>query len=171
MDEVFFTNQEYSTIVTGQYNEWNEAAMRTFIAKEIADIERRITILQQQIVTLKGTPINEFGCGSCGSHVENLQKFLNKNDFTLTATGPGSEGQETKFFGPLTLKALQEFQSAYGIPASGRVDTSTRILIDSIENGALGEITAESCVIQKIVRKDIAPGKKDFKNSQEDDKR
>ena len=167
MDEVFFTNQEYGTVVTGRYEELNEAEMQAFIAKEIAVIERQVAVLQQQIVALTKESADVFGCGSCGPHVENLQKFLNRNGFALAAIGSGSMGQETKFFGPLTLKALQKFQSAYGIPASGRVDTSTKILIESIEYNALGEITAESCVTQRTVQKSAE--EKNDENSQSDD--
>ena len=171
MDEVFFTNQEYSTTVIDPVTneEMTEAELRILIAKQIADIESQITTLRQRITALKEKTAGEFGYGDCGSYVKNLQRFLNRNDFTVAITGPGSMGQETSFFGPLTLAALRSFQSTYGIPVSGVVDTSTNILIDSIEHGALSEMTAESCVTQKPIREDTIPKAKNNKNESSQD--
>ena len=81
--------------------------------------------------------------------VKNLQKFLNHNGFTVAATGAGSVGQETSFFGPRTLAALKHFQSAYIIPVTGVVDAQTRDLINTIEYTALGKITTTDCVAPK----------------------
>ena len=145
--------------------------MRAFIAREIAVIERQVAILQQQVAALTETPAEFLGYGACGSRVKNIQMFLNRNDFILATTGPGSTGQETTFFGPLTQKATQKFQSTYGIPASGIIDTRTHILIDSIDPNVLSEKTVEHCVTPKSVQKDTAEPKKDDddKNSQDDE--
>ena len=43
-----------------------------------------------------------------------LQKYLNKNGFTLrTTAGPGSAGDETDHFGFLTTQALIKFQNFF----------------------------------------------------------
>jgi len=51
--------------------------------------------------------------GDISPEVTVLQKFLNKNGFTLISQGPGSPGQETSKFGLLTQKALIKFQEFY----------------------------------------------------------
>lgn len=48
-----------------------------------------------------------------GSDVMELQKYLNKNGFLVSKTGPGSPGNETQRFGLLTYKALIRFQEHY----------------------------------------------------------
>ena len=63
-----------------------------------------------------------------------LQKFLNKNGFIIAATGAGSVGNETMYFGNATLQAIIKFQRAQGInPALGYVGSITR--------GVLGVMT------------------------------
>ena len=81
--------------------------------------------------------------------LKNLQKFLNRNGFTLATVGAGSPGQETSYFGPRTRTALERFQAAYNIPVTGVADTQTRNRINSIESNALGKITAIDCVLPK----------------------
>lgn len=56
---------------------------------------------------------NDLWYGLTNAQVQMLQMFLNANGFTLTQEGPGSPGEETKYFGPLTQKAVIEFQNAY----------------------------------------------------------
>lgn len=68
--------------------------------------------------------------GSGGEEVRQLQRFLNTNGFALTEVGPGSFGNETNYFGPLTSSALAKFQAANGIlPAHGYLGPITRALI------------------------------------------
>ncbi len=114
--------------------------------REIAEFQKRIAELDQQIAELKEESADDFGYGVCGPMVQNLQRFLNQNGFMLATTGAGSPGQETSFFGPRTLAALQRLQSAYTIPVTGTADTQTRILINNIAPNAIGEITATDCV-------------------------
>ena len=119
------------------------------IARKIATLKEEVAVLQRRLAKLKEKTANDFGCGDCGPMVQNLQKFLNRNGFTLATTGPGSVGQETSFFGPRTLAALKRFQSAYYIPVTGVVNARTRKIINSIEYNVLGEITATDCVTSK----------------------
>ncbi|MFA5744937.1 MAG: peptidoglycan-binding protein [Candidatus Paceibacterota bacterium] len=67
-----------------------------------------------------------------GTDVKALQQYLNANGFTLSATGPGSSGNETTFFGPATTAALIRFQKANNItPAVGYFGPVTRAAINS----------------------------------------
>ena len=51
--------------------------------------------------------------GTKGEDVRQLQKFLNAQGFTIAASGAGSSGNETDYFGNLTKTALIRFQEAY----------------------------------------------------------
>ena len=62
--------------------------------------------------------------GSTGSDVKQVQQFLNKNGFTIAQSGPGSPGNETAFFGSLTVEAIKKFQAKYGIASSGDPETT-----------------------------------------------
>ena len=51
--------------------------------------------------------------GTFGSDVKELQKFLNTQGFIVKATGGGSPGNETTFYGPATARAVSRFQEAH----------------------------------------------------------
>lgn len=51
--------------------------------------------------------------GIADRDVQDLQRFLNNQGFTVAEKGPGSPGRETGYFGPLTLRALKKFQLFY----------------------------------------------------------
>ena len=116
------------------------------IAQQIASLREQVAELQQRVAVLKEKTVDDFGCGSCGTHVKNLQRFLNRNGFILATAGAGSIGSETSFFGPRTLAALKNFQSVHTIPVTGVVDMQTRDLINSIESNVLGKIVTADCV-------------------------
>ena len=60
-----------------------------------------------------------------------LQQFLNTHGFSVVASGPGSPGQESTFFGQKTYQALVKFQKANGLPARGYLGPMTRALINA----------------------------------------
>ncbi len=65
--------------------------------------------------------------GMSGEDVKGLQVYLNTNGFPIVASGYGSLGNETTYFGALTRQAVIAFQIAKGIsPASGYVGPLTR---------------------------------------------
>lgn len=51
--------------------------------------------------------------GMIYSDVLRLQQFLNERGFTIAASGPGSKGQETTYYGPATTAAVKRYQEAY----------------------------------------------------------
>ena len=51
--------------------------------------------------------------GDTGTDVKALQIFLNTHGFTISATGPGSLGNETTYYGTLTAKAISMLQERY----------------------------------------------------------
>lgn len=64
--------------------------------------------------------------GVSGEDVRALQQFLNSKGFTVAATGNGSAGNETTYFGPATKAAVVRYQTAHGVPATGYVGVLTR---------------------------------------------
>ncbi len=71
--------------------------------------------------------------GSVGADVKQLQIYLNTNGFRITASGPGSPGNETNLFGNLTKAALSRLQVANEIsPASGYFGPKTRAYINAV---------------------------------------
>lgn len=51
--------------------------------------------------------------GASGQDVKNLQIFLNSQGFNVSASGVGSQGNETIYFGSATYRALIKFQNYY----------------------------------------------------------
>jgi peptidoglycan hydrolase-like protein with peptidoglycan-binding domain len=68
--------------------------------------------------------------GIISPEVKELQKFLNANGYLLALTGPGSLGNETNKFGPLTKKAILKFQKANGLVSDGIVGPFTRQVVN-----------------------------------------
>ncbi|HEY4493265.1 MAG TPA: peptidoglycan-binding protein [Candidatus Paceibacterota bacterium] len=65
--------------------------------------------------------------------VKLLQQILNKDPETqVAASGVGSAGYETDYFGGMTEKAVMKFQAKYGIEAIGLVGPMTRAKLNSI---------------------------------------
>jgi peptidoglycan hydrolase-like protein with peptidoglycan-binding domain len=69
----------------------------------------------------------DLSLGSQGEDVRQLQIYLNAHGFPVAASGAGSLGNETTYFGPATQAALAAFQKSAGIsPASGYFGPKTR---------------------------------------------
>ncbi len=78
--------------------------------------------------------------GSTGADVMNLQKVLNMSaDTRVAATGVGSSGNESSYFGAMTKAAVIKFQNKYGItPAAGYVGPITRAKLNSMGGSSTG---------------------------------
>ncbi len=50
--------------------------------------------------------------GSRGADVRSLQIYLNQSGYTVAQGGPGSPGNETDLYGPLTASAIRRYQEA-----------------------------------------------------------
>lgn len=104
--------------------------------KLIADMTKQIQDLQNQLLALQsGTDVVTTGAVSCaftrsltmgvkGDDVMCLQKYLNAAGFPVAATGVGSAGSETTYFGTLTKNAVAKWQAANSVsPAVGYFGT------------------------------------------------
>jgi len=90
--------------------------------------------------------------GTRDSQVKELQQFLNKLGIKVAESGPGSPGNETDYYGPLTQKAVQVFQEKYqivnsGTPTStgyGRVGLQTLTKLTEVSKSGARNIFEES---------------------------
>ncbi|MDO8655387.1 MAG: sortase, partial [bacterium] len=68
--------------------------------------------------------------GSTGDDVKALQQFLNSHGTQVAATGFGSSGNETTYFGKATRVALIRWQKANGVsPAAGYFGSKSRLVV------------------------------------------
>jgi len=59
-----------------------------------------------------------------------MQKYLNSHGYIISATGEGSVGNETSYFGEKTYIALKKFQKDNGLPETGYFGPATRKLFN-----------------------------------------
>lgn len=121
-------------------------------ALTIAELQAQINALMAQLATLQGQtttpPASGSGApavcagvtftrnitvGATGSDVKCLQAVLNQSSSTQVATtGAGSPGNETSYFGPLTLVAVRKFQAENGMTPANQVGPMTRARLNQI---------------------------------------
>ncbi|MBL7045493.1 MAG: peptidoglycan-binding protein [Parcubacteria group bacterium] len=81
------------------------------------------------------------GANDTNSDVKKLQQLLNSDPATrVAASGVGSPGQETNFYGALTEAAVKKFQTKYGIVSSGTPSTTGYGLVGPKTRSKLNEI-------------------------------
>lgn len=124
----------------------------------IAQLMAQIAALQAQLTGLSGTQTaGTSGTGACtgitftrnmtvgatGSDVKCLQQILNQSASTqVSVTGAGSPGNETSYFGGLTLVAVKKYQAANGLTPAAQVGPLTRAKL----NAALGGLVTTTPV-------------------------
>src|SRR3989338_6006244 len=105
---------------------------------QIASLLAQITALQAQIGASTGgsmsyTFTRDLTVGSTGDDVKALQQFLNSHGAQVSATGAGSPGNETNYFGQKTRTALAAYQASVGIsPAIGYFGPITRAHVNGL---------------------------------------
>lgn len=95
-------------------------------AQSVSDLQAQINALLAQIATLSGNTSTTGGScssftftrnhkmGETGGEIMQIQKFLNSSaDTRVAATGAGSPGNETSYFGGATKAAIIKFQNKY----------------------------------------------------------
>ncbi len=104
------------------------------------ELQAQVAALLAQIAALQGgsssscayTFTTDLTIGSNGEAVKQLQMFLNKKGFTVAASGAGSAGMESTYFGGLTQAALAKYQASVGIsPAAGYFGPVTRAKVNA----------------------------------------
>jgi hypothetical protein len=116
-------------------------------ADTLSDLQAQVQALLAQIASLQAggtTTTTTSGTGSCflftktltkgstGAEVMQVQKYLNNHGFTVAATGAGSPGNESSYFGALTVAAVAKYQASAGItPAVGYWGPITRAHVNS----------------------------------------
>jgi uncharacterized membrane protein len=75
--------------------------------------------------------------GASGSDVKCLQAILNGTGFTVSATGAGSPGNESMYFGGKTLAAVRHWQQSNGILPAFQVGPLTRAKLNAWLSGGV----------------------------------
>lgn len=114
-------------------------------ADMLSDLQAQVQALLAQIAALQGGSTTPSTGGSCttftrnhqlgdnGGEVMQIQKFLNSNGAVVSATGAGSVGNESSYFGAKTKAAVAKFQAANGVaPAAGYWGPLTRAKANSM---------------------------------------
>jgi len=118
----------------------------------IAELQAQINALLAQLQILQGqtttgtvpaacagvTFTRNLTTGATGSDVKCLQAVLNMSAATqVSATGAGSSGNETTYFGPKTLVAVRAYQTANGILPANQVGPLTRQKLNAVLGGTV----------------------------------
>jgi len=117
-------------------------------AQSVSDLQTQIAALLAQINALQGSSTTGAGChtftrshwqGTSGGEVMWIQQFLNGHGAQVSATGAGSPGNETSYFGAKTRAAVSAFQAANGItPTAGYWGPLTRAKANQLCAGTPG---------------------------------
>jgi hypothetical protein len=124
-----------------------QAVTAAELQAQIDALLAQLTTLQNELAAMGGGTVAITGCtitsftrdlsqGMNGEDVKCLQIILNSSaDTQVAATSYGSPGNETIYFGSLTLAAVKKFQTKYGLDASGFVGAATRAELNAILMG------------------------------------
>lgn len=90
---------------------------------QIAALLAQVQALQAQLTAMGGAPGAAVACtftrnlypGVSGDDVKCLQQYLNAAGHAVAASGPGSAGNETTYYGTLTTAAVASWQAGSGV--------------------------------------------------------
>ena len=118
-------------------------------ADTVTDLQAQIQALLAQISSLQGSTSATTGAGchtftrnhsmgNSGGEVMWIQQFLNGHGYQVAASGAGSPGNESAYFGAKTKAAIAAWQAAAGIsPAAGYWGPITRAKANAICAGTV----------------------------------
>lgn len=142
-----FANRAFSIAMTVSFV--GAAIMPSAAVAQTATIDSlmaQIQQLQAQLLALQGgtsgattkcTFTRSLFQGVRGDDVKCLQQYLNSTTNKVAASGPGSPGSETTYFGPATRAAVGRWQAANGVsPAAGYFGTLSRAKYSLMMAGA-----------------------------------
>jgi hypothetical protein len=115
----------------------------------LSDLQAQVQALLAQISAMGGgSTTTGAGCyaftvtaqlGTTHSEVVQIQKFLNSHGAVVSASGAGSVGNESNYFGAKTKAAVAKWQAANGVsPAAGYWGPVTRAKVASVCGGSTG---------------------------------
>lgn len=131
-------------------------------AQSVSDLQAQINALLQQITALQAQLAAQTGAapaatscnftrnltvGVVGEDVKCLQQYLNGAGYKVAASGVGSPGSETTYFGSLTQAAVGKWQAANGVsPAAGYFGSISRAKYASLVAAAPAPTTPPTTV-------------------------
>ncbi len=113
-------------------------------ADMISDLQAQIAALTAQLAALSSSSSSSSSAGNCGftrdltvgstgNDVMCLQKYLNGAGFMVSASGAGSPGSESTYFGAKTKAAVAKWQAANGVsPTAGYFGSISRAKYNSM---------------------------------------
>ena len=113
-------------------------AQTVSLEAQIAALLAQIQQLQAQLNTSGSSSVasptfsRSLTVGSTGADVKSLQQWLNAKGYTVAASGAGSVGNETSYFGPATKAAVAKWQAANGLFAGGFFGPLSRAKVASM---------------------------------------
>ena len=132
-DNKFATSTENTTVA-------NLQALVEQLKNQIKELQDQLAKLTSEVATVKEEIkiTKELYKGVSGNEVKEVQKFLKQ----FSEIYP--EGLVTGYYGPLTEKAVKKFQTKEGLPATGKIDDTTR---NKINEYLAGGTTTEKKII------------------------
>ncbi|MCL5016178.1 MAG: peptidoglycan-binding protein, partial [Patescibacteria group bacterium] len=134
------------------------AATTASLSAQIQALLAQVQQLQAQLTAQQGgsasasvqcTFTRALTAGSTGADVKCLQEYLNASGFTVAASGAGSVGNETTYFGPATKSAVAKWQAANGVTPSvgyfgplSRAEYAKLIAASTTSTGGTGTSTS-----------------------------
>src|SRR3989344_4643506 len=115
----------------------------------LSDLQAQVQALLAQITALGGGSSTTAGAGcyafttthqqgQSGGEIMWIQKFLNSHGAQVAASGAGSPGNETSYYGALTKAGVAKWQAANGVaPAAGYWGPITRAKVATVCAGSV----------------------------------